>query len=221
MSKQQMFASIVGALGGRAAEETVWGKSEVTTGAAGDLQQVRAARCIDMCRRTWLWSGVPIPEPDPGSPMPLPVHFLLPPPHLPTHTHTQTHAPQVTRLARAMVTRYGFSALGPCSMDDDAAHSPDVVTRLLARRGASEAQLRAVDAAVRALAAEAYDLALAHVRDHRAALDEVASLLLEKETMTGDEFRAVLARHGAAAAERSEDASRGSDAGAASDGCAA
>lgn len=43
MSKQQMFASIVGALGGRAAEEAVWGKSEVTTGAAGDLQQVHDA----------------------------------------------------------------------------------------------------------------------------------------------------------------------------------
>lgn len=40
ISKQQLFARIVGGLGGRAAEEIVFGESEVTTGAAGDLQQI-------------------------------------------------------------------------------------------------------------------------------------------------------------------------------------
>jgi cell division protease FtsH len=40
ISKQQLFARIVGGLGGRAAEEVIFGESEVTTGAAGDLQQV-------------------------------------------------------------------------------------------------------------------------------------------------------------------------------------
>lgn len=40
VSKQQLFARIVGALGGRAAEEVVFGEAEVTTGASGDLQQV-------------------------------------------------------------------------------------------------------------------------------------------------------------------------------------
>merc|ERR1712188_104771 len=40
ISKQQIFARIVGALGGRAAEEVVFGDSEITTGASGDLQQV-------------------------------------------------------------------------------------------------------------------------------------------------------------------------------------
>lgn len=37
VSKQQIFARIVG---GRAAEEVILGEPEVTTGAAGDLQQV-------------------------------------------------------------------------------------------------------------------------------------------------------------------------------------
>merc|ERR1712046_483684 len=36
----QLQARIVGALGGRAAEEVVFGRAEVTTGASGDLQQV-------------------------------------------------------------------------------------------------------------------------------------------------------------------------------------
>jgi cell division protease FtsH len=40
ISKQQMFARIVGALGGRAAEEVIFGTPEVTTGASSDLQQV-------------------------------------------------------------------------------------------------------------------------------------------------------------------------------------
>jgi len=40
ISKQQIFARVVGALGGRAAEEMVFGEAEVTTGAGGDLQQV-------------------------------------------------------------------------------------------------------------------------------------------------------------------------------------
>merc|ERR1719329_1473033 len=40
ISKQQIFARIVGALGGRAAEEVIFGPAEVTTGASGDLQQV-------------------------------------------------------------------------------------------------------------------------------------------------------------------------------------
>ena len=40
ISKQQIFARVVGALGGRAAEEVIFGHAEVTTGASGDLQQV-------------------------------------------------------------------------------------------------------------------------------------------------------------------------------------
>ena len=40
ISKQQIFARVVGALGGRASEEIIFGRAEVTTGASGDLQQV-------------------------------------------------------------------------------------------------------------------------------------------------------------------------------------
>ena len=40
ISKQQIMARIVGALGGRAAEQIIFGTPEVTTGASSDLQQV-------------------------------------------------------------------------------------------------------------------------------------------------------------------------------------
>ncbi len=61
ISKQQIMARLVGALGGRAAEEVIFGDAEVTTGASGDLQQVgltsplllplRAVRILDENRR--------------------------------------------------------------------------------------------------------------------------------------------------------------------------
>jgi len=40
ISRSQILSRIIGALGGRAAEEVVFGDSEVTTGASNDLQQV-------------------------------------------------------------------------------------------------------------------------------------------------------------------------------------
>lgn len=40
LSKKQLRARIVAGLGGRAAEELVFGRAEVTTGAGGDIQQV-------------------------------------------------------------------------------------------------------------------------------------------------------------------------------------
>lgn len=50
ISKSQIFARIVSALGGRAAEQIIFGDPEVTTGASGDLQQVHSlpwsANCV-------------------------------------------------------------------------------------------------------------------------------------------------------------------------------
>jgi len=40
LTRKQLTARIIAGLGGRAAEEVVFGRAEVTTGAAGDLQQV-------------------------------------------------------------------------------------------------------------------------------------------------------------------------------------
>ncbi len=50
ISKNQIFARIVGGLGGRAAEEVVFGYDEVTSGAMGDLQQVRCAQPLSRAR---------------------------------------------------------------------------------------------------------------------------------------------------------------------------
>lgn len=51
ISKQQIFARIVGALGGRATEQVVFGDAEVTTGASSDLQQVGLPMPDELCIR--------------------------------------------------------------------------------------------------------------------------------------------------------------------------
>ncbi|CAK7348175.1 unnamed protein product [Dovyalis caffra] len=137
ISKQQLFARIVGGLGGRAAEEVIFGEPEVTTGAAGDLQQI-------------------------------------------------------TGLAKQMVTTFGMSEIGPWSLMDASAQSADVFMRMMARNSMSEKLAEDIDAAVKRLSDTAYEVALSHIKNNREAMDKIVEVLLEKETMTGDEFRAIL-----------------------------
>ncbi|KAK3026133.1 hypothetical protein RJ639_042576 [Escallonia herrerae] len=116
ISKQQLFARIVGGLGGRAAEEVIFGEPEITTGAAGDLQQT-------------------------------------------------------TQIAR---------------------QSSDVVLRMLARNSMSEKLAEDIDKSVRQIIDSAYAIAKKHIKENREAIDKLVEVLLEKETLTGGEFRAIL-----------------------------
>jgi len=140
ISRQQIFARIVGALGGRAAEEVIFGDAEVTSGASGDLQQV---------------SG----------------------------------------MARQMVINYGMSDIGPWSLMDPSAQQGDMIMRMMARNSMSENLQQRIDNAVKELADEAYQVALKHIRDNREAIDKITEALLEKETLTGDEFRTMLSQY--------------------------
>ncbi|KAF5177743.1 Atp-dependent zinc metalloprotease ftsh [Thalictrum thalictroides] len=137
ISKQQLFARIVGGLGGRAAEEVIFGEPEVTTGAVGDLQQI-------------------------------------------------------TGLAKQMVTTFGMSDIGPWNLMDSSAQSGDMIMRMMARNSMSEKLAEDIDAAVKRLTDSAYEIALSHVKNNREAMDKIVEILLEKETVGGDEFRAIL-----------------------------
>ncbi|KAL6959732.1 ATP-dependent zinc metalloprotease FTSH 6, chloroplastic [Sarracenia purpurea var. burkii] len=137
ISKRQLFARIVGGLGGRAAEEIVFGEPEITTGAAGDLQQI-------------------------------------------------------TQIARQMVTIFGMSEIGPWALMEPAVQSSDVVLRMLARNSMSEKLAEDIDASIRYIIDNAYEIAKTIVRNNREAMDKLVEVLLEKETLTGDEFRAML-----------------------------
>ncbi|MDB9308231.1 MAG: ATP-dependent zinc metalloprotease FtsH2 [Aphanizomenon gracile PMC649.10] len=139
ISRSQLKARITGALGGRAAEEVIFGAAEVTTGAGGDLQQL---------------SG----------------------------------------MARQMVTRFGMSDLGPLSLESQQGEvflGRDWTTR----SEYSEAIACRIDAQVRMIVEECYSNAKKIMRDHRSLADRLVDLLIEKETINGDELRQIVAEY--------------------------
>jgi cell division protease FtsH len=139
ISRAQILSRITAALGGRAAEEAVFGHTEITTGAGGDLQQV-------------------------------------------------------TGMARQMVTRFGMSDIGLLSLETR--NSEVFLGRDLVNRSEySEDVAARIDQQVRRIVHDCYEQALQLVRENRAAMDRVVDILVEKETIDGDEFRRILAEY--------------------------
>ena len=108
---------------------------------------------------------------------------------------------QATRMARAMITRYGMSdEFGMVALetinnqylggDTTLACSNETATR--------------IDAAVIAMVKEAHDKAYQIISSHKDKLDEISAYLLEKETITGEEFMEILERKPEAAEENLE-----------------
>ncbi|HEY9826803.1 MAG TPA: AAA family ATPase, partial [Stenomitos sp.] len=139
ISRSQIMARMVGALGGRAAEYTVFGDSEVTTGASNDLQQV-------------------------------------------------------TSMARQMVTRFGMSDLGPLSLESQTGEV-FLGRDWMSRSEYSEEIAARIDAQVRELVQHAYEEANRLIRDNRTVIDRLVDLLIEKETIDGEEFRQIVAEY--------------------------
>ncbi len=139
ISRSQLKARIAGALGGRAAEQVIFGRDEITTGAGNDLQQV-------------------------------------------------------TGMARQMVTRFGMSELGPLSLE-----SPQGEVFLgrdwTTRSEYSESIAARIDGQVRAIVDDRYQATLQIMREHRSLMDRLVDLLIEKETIDGDEFRQIVAEY--------------------------
>jgi len=136
VSRSQLRARIMGALGGRAAEAVVFGYAEVTTGAGGDIQQVAS-------------------------------------------------------MARQMVTRFGMSDLGPMSLE--AGNQEVFLGRdLMTRSEMSDSIASRIDDAVRKIVQSCYTDTLALVNANRDCMDRVVELLIEKESLDGDEFVALV-----------------------------
>jgi len=91
-----------------------------------------------------------------------------------------------------MVTTYGMSEIGPWTLIDPAVQSSDVVLRMLARNSMSEKLAEDIDNTVRHIIETAYEVAKNHIRNNRDAIDKLVDVLLEKETLSGDEFRSIL-----------------------------
>jgi cell division protease FtsH len=126
-------------LGGRAAEEEIFGDSEVTTGAGGDLQQV-------------------------------------------------------TGMARQMVTRFGMSDLGPMSLESQEGEV-FLGAGLMSRAEYSEEIASRIDEQVRRIVEHCHDDARGIIRENRLVIDRLVDLLIEKETIDGEEFRQIVAEY--------------------------
>ncbi|KAK9909143.1 hypothetical protein WJX75_007825 [Coccomyxa subellipsoidea] len=127
VSKRQLLAKLDVCMGGRVAEELIFGESDVTTGASSDLEQA-------------------------------------------------------TKLARAMVTKYGMSSvLGPTSIAyEDNGRSLSSETRA------------AVEGEVKELVKNAYSRARVILMQHEKDLHKLAKELLDKETLSGEQIRSLL-----------------------------
>ncbi|AGY59125.1 ATP-dependent zinc metalloprotease FtsH [Gloeobacter kilaueensis] len=132
ITRNQLLARIKGALGGRAAEEVVFGDDEVTTGASSDLMQI-------------------------------------------------------SNLARQMVTRFGMSDLGLLSLTGGG--EVFLGRDLMQRSDMSEDVSALVDEQVRNIVKRCHTETVELLTRYRSLMDRIVDLLLEKETIDGDELR--------------------------------
>jgi cell division protease FtsH len=126
VSRAEFLANIAMTMGGRAAEETIFGSAEVTDGASADIESV-------------------------------------------------------TRTARNMVTRFGMSSLGQLSLDSNhGEYSEEVAAK--------------IDRQIRELVKAGHQKALTILQENRELVHLLTDLLLERETIDGEEFRRIIAR---------------------------
>ena len=136
VTRSSCMADLVVALGGRAAEQVVFGPLEVTQGASGDLQMV-------------------------------------------------------AQLSREMVTRFGFSSLGPLALEG--AGSEVFLGRdwFNQRPGYAETTGQAIDGQIRTLAKNALAQAISLLESKRELMDQLVEALIEEETLSGERFRSL------------------------------
>jgi cell division protease FtsH len=140
ISRAQLKARICGALGGRAAEDVIFGDAEITTGAGNDLQQV-------------------------------------------------------TNMARQMVTKFGMSEdLGQLALESEQGEV-FLGGNWGGRSEYSEEIASRIDAAVREIVKKCYEDTCKIIRENRDVIDRVVDLLIEKESIDGDEFRRIVGEY--------------------------
>lgn len=97
---------------------------------------------------------------------------------------------KATYYAKLYVQSYGLdSELGPINFEQSRQEEYAFVS------SNSDETMRDIDRRVKALLKELYEKTVALLKEHKRDLDEVAALLLEKETVTGSEIRAIVSGH--------------------------
>ena len=136
-SFEQLISMLAMSMGGRAAEEIVFGRDKVTSGASSDIQQV-------------------------------------------------------TKIARAMVTRLGFSEKLGTVMYGENQEEVFLGYSMGRQQNISEATAETIDAEVRRLVHDAHVTATRILTERRDNLDTLAKALMEFETLSGDEIKGLL-----------------------------
>nr|YP_009315214.1 Cell division protein FTSH [Titanophycus setchellii]SCW23669.1 Cell division protein FTSH [Titanophycus setchellii] len=139
ISRGQIKARIMGALGGRAAEEIVFGNTEVTTGASNDLQQV-------------------------------------------------------TSMARQMVTRFGMSNIGPLSLESEDSN-PFLGRGMNSGNEYSDEIAIKIDQQVQQIVHQCHTQVRHMIEDNRVVIDQLVDLLIEKETIDGEQLEQIIAEY--------------------------
>ena len=127
ITRHQLLARIAGLLGGRAAEEVIFGEDEVTTGAGNDIEKV-------------------------------------------------------TSLARQMVTRFGMSELGLLALEEDNQDNYAAFDEIATQ----------IDSQINLIVEKCHEKAQNIIRENRAMVDRLVEILIDKETIEGDELRQLL-----------------------------
>ena len=100
---------------------------------------------------------------------------------------------QVSRITREMVTRYGFSSLGPLALEGEGAEVFLGRDWLRSEPPYSRRTGDRIDRQVRELAARSLEQAIALLGPRRALMDALVERLIEEETIEGESFRTQVA----------------------------
>jgi cell division protease FtsH len=111
-----------------------------------------------------------------------------------TSTGASGDIQQVTNLARQMVTLYGMTDLGPVALES-MDNQVFLGRNLMPRSEVSEEMASKIDAKVREIALTCLDRARQVLRDNRVLMDNLVDLLMERETIDGEEFRQIVSQH--------------------------
>ncbi len=138
ITRSQLIARIAGLLGGRVAEEVIFGEDEVTTGAGNDIEKI-------------------------------------------------------TYLARQMVTKLGMSELGLVALESDSENN--YLGGEWGRRAEySEEIATQIDREIHHIVELAHHQARQLLEDNRALMDYLVDLLIDQETIEGEQFREIVSQ---------------------------
>ena len=101
---------------------------------------------------------------------------------------------QVTSMARQMVTRFGMSNIGPLALESQGS-DPFLGRSMGGSSQYSEDVASRIDMQIRSIIQHCHDETVQIIKDNRVVIDQLVDILIEKETISGEEFRNIVAEY--------------------------